>query len=63
LIHLFSSPCRVLEPTHSWRKVNTEREREKEDRKNAINSGHYISPATSFSVKKHYSTKPQLEEI
>jgi hypothetical protein len=38
------------------------REREKEDRNNAIDSGHYI-PATSFSVKNHYTTKPLLEEI
>jgi hypothetical protein len=59
LIHSFSSPCKVLGEKETQRG----RERENEDRKNAINSGHYIPPATSFSVKNHYLTKPLLEEI
>jgi hypothetical protein len=50
----------------SGRKVNIEREREREKRrreKNAINSEHYIPPATPFSVKNHYLTQLQLEEM
>ena len=63
LIHSFSSPCKVLEPYGiSFLEKRKHREGERE-RKNAINSGHYIPPATSFSVKNHYLTKPQLEEI